>query len=35
MAAGDNIKDKRQDRQYVYNVTIRCICATIVAEEKH
>jgi len=28
-------KNKRQDRQYTYNVTLRCICATIVAEEKH
>jgi len=22
----------KQDRQYTYNVTLRCVCATIVAE---
>jgi hypothetical protein len=35
LAAGDNTKDKRRDRQNTYNVTLRGMYATIVAEEKH
>ena len=29
-----NVYKLEQDRQHMYNVTLRCICATIVAVEK-